>query len=141
MLFEKRSDLARIVSNNLLEDRHQDAGGVVADDRSLRYLSNIFGLGRGNREAAAVVYVKRDVDIGAAVANVDDVVVGEAQPELQLIDCDYLTVTRRRNGPPLRARPTPRRSRTDSPRFRFPIRSFVCESHPGNQARCYSVSD
>src|ERR1700737_2258939 len=95
MLFEKRSDLAHIVPDNLLEDRHQDTEGVVADDRALRYLSNIFGLGRGNREAAAVVYVKHDVDIRAAVANVEDAVVGEAQPELQLIDCDYLPVTRR----------------------------------------------
>ena len=95
MRFEKRPDLARIVPNNLLEDRHQYAEGVVADDRPLRYLSNILGLGRSNREATAMVYVKHDVDIRAAVANVDDVVVGQTQPELQLIDCDYLPVTRR----------------------------------------------
>src|SRR5260370_7508882 len=92
MLFEKSSDLARIVSNNLLEDRYQDAEGVVADDRPLRYLGNIFGLGRGNREAAAVIYVKYDVDIRAAVANVNNVVVGEVQPDLQLIHSDSLTV-------------------------------------------------
>src|SRR5260370_19211067 len=94
MLFEKRSDLARIVSNNLLEDRYQDAEGVVADDRPVRYLSNIFGLGRGNREAAAVIYVKHDVDIRAAVANVDDVVVGQAQPQLQISHCYHFAVTR-----------------------------------------------
>src|SRR5260370_21663894 len=95
MLFEKSSDLVGSVCKNLREDRYQDAEGVVADDRPLRYLGNIFGLGRGNREAAAVIYVKYDVDIRAAVANVNNVVVGEVQPELQLIDCDYLTVTRR----------------------------------------------
>ena len=33
MLLEKRSDLPRIVPDNLLEDRHQYAAGIVADDR------------------------------------------------------------------------------------------------------------
>src|SRR5207237_4221879 len=53
----------------------------------------IFGFGNRDGEAVAQVHVQHDVQIGAAVAGINDVIRADLEIALQLVECGDLAVT------------------------------------------------
>src|SRR5436305_10125365 len=59
--FEESSDLLRTPGEQLLTDRHQNTGSVIAEDCSFGEGSQVFVFGDSNRQAVKQVYVQHDV--------------------------------------------------------------------------------
>jgi hypothetical protein len=80
--------------HDALEDRDQDAEGVVAEHGALCDARDHLVLGHRDREPVAIVDVQHYVHIGTAVANVDRPVRRRLEAPFELFDHRHLAVPR-----------------------------------------------
>jgi len=76
---EVAADFGGVPLEYVFENGDEDAHGVVAEDGALGDAGNELGFADGDGAAVVLVDVHHDGEIGAAVAHVDDVVVGDAE--------------------------------------------------------------
>src|SRR5207237_10684298 len=80
-------------ADNLIEYGDQHGERDAAQDAAFGDLVYIFGFGNRDGEAVAQVHVQHDVQIGAAVAGINDVIRADLEIALQLVECGDLAVT------------------------------------------------
>src|SRR5437899_10271157 len=90
---EELADSGSLPAYNFLQDRHKYGVRIGAEHRSFCDLGDIFALRNCDGEAVAHIHVQHHVDIGTAVANIDDLVRADLQSGLQLIEYGDLPVT------------------------------------------------
>src|SRR5262245_5859708 len=96
MRFEQRADARRIgQADDLFEHGNQRTQRVFAEDRAFGDGRDIFVFRNGHGESVAAVDVQHDVNVGAAVAHVDDTVGTDLKSRLQFIERRDLAVARR----------------------------------------------
>jgi len=91
--FEELADSGTRPSGDFFEDRNQRSEGIIAQDSALGDLGYVFGFGDGDGEPVVAVDVEHDVNIGAAVADVDYVVEGHAEIFGELLEARDLAVS------------------------------------------------
>src|SRR4029077_4768089 len=79
--------------DHIFQDGCQHGQRIAAQDGSFRYLRNKLGLGNSDGEAVANVDVQHDVDIGAAVTHIDDVVRANLSFGLELVEHRHFAIT------------------------------------------------
>src|SRR5664280_2886716 len=93
--FEQIANRMRVPAHDLFQDGNKDGQGAVADHGTLGDGRKVLVLGNGNGETIAPIHVEHDVDVGAAVANIDDAVRSGPKFLEQLIDDGDLAVSSR----------------------------------------------
>src|SRR5581483_9723957 len=84
--FEEGADLRALPAGNVLQHRDEHRDGIAAEHGALRDLGYMTRLGNSDGEPIAEVDVQHDVNVGAAVADVHDVVGADLQLLLQVIE-------------------------------------------------------
>src|SRR5207248_5095498 len=79
--------------DDFFENWHQHAQGVVAQNRAFGDLGNVPGLGDSNRETVPMVHVQHDVDVRAAVADVNNPVRTDLKLRLEIVHEGDLSVS------------------------------------------------
>lgn len=91
---EEGADLRAVPADNFFEDGHEHGERVGAEHGARSDVADMLGLGDGDGEAVARVHVEHDVDVGSAVAGVDDVIRANLQLGLQLVEDGNFAVAR-----------------------------------------------
>src|SRR5579864_1882210 len=92
--FEQCANLYGIPTGNLLHDGNHHAQGIVAQDGALRDRGDVLVLGDSNGQSVEPVQVQHDVNIGAAVTDIDYAIVSQLQFLPQFLEHGDLAVTR-----------------------------------------------
>src|SRR5258707_3598887 len=91
--FEQGSDLPNTPTKKLIQNGHEDAECVVAQDGAFRDTSELLILGNGDGESVPVVDVQHDVHVGTAVTHVNHAVRSDTEAVPQVIEDRNLAVT------------------------------------------------
>src|SRR5258708_7059141 len=95
MRFEQGSDAERVCPpDDILQNWHEDAQGVIAQDRPLRDRGKELAFGDRNGVTLEPIHVQHRVDVGAPVTHVYDVVGTYVQCRLQVGQHGYLPIAR-----------------------------------------------
>src|ERR1035438_9390848 len=93
--FEQTANRMRVPAHYLFQDGNEDGQCAVADHGTLGNGRQVLVLGNGNGETIAPIHVQHDMDVGAAIAYIDDAVRPGPKFLEQLIDDDDLAVSSR----------------------------------------------
>ena len=94
MLLEEAANLKRIPTKNVLHDRNEDAERVLTKNGPFRYLGEIAILRHGDGKAVQSVDVQHHVNIGAPVADIDQMIVAYRGLPSEMIEDRDLAVSR-----------------------------------------------
>src|SRR5262245_54717714 len=96
MRLEQRADAYRVgQADDLFEHGNQWAQRVFAEDRAFGDGRDVFVFRNGHGEPVTAVDVQHDVNVGTAVAHVDDAVGTDLKSRLQFVERRDLAVARR----------------------------------------------
>src|SRR5450759_3434698 len=93
--FEQIANRMRVPAHHLLQDGNEDGQCAVADHGTLGDGRQVLVLGNGNGETIAPIHVQHDMDVGAAVAYIDDAIRPGPKVFEQLVDNRDLAVSGR----------------------------------------------
>src|SRR5664280_1017260 len=85
----------RVPAHYLFQDGNEDGQGAVADHGTLGDGRQVLVLGNGNGETIAPIHVQHNVDVGAAIAHIDDAIGPGPEIFEQLVDNGNLAVAGR----------------------------------------------
>src|SRR5262245_302414 len=94
MGLEKVANRGALPTDDSFQDRDQHGKRIAPQHAALGDLGNVFGFRDGDGEAVAQVDMQHDVQVGAAVTHVNNVVGTDLQLGLQLVERGHLAVPR-----------------------------------------------
>src|SRR5437773_4137099 len=90
--FEELTNANALPAGNILENWRQHSQRAGAKNSPLGDLRNVLGLGDRDRVSITHVRMQHDVYVGAAVADVNNVVGADLRAGLQLIENEYFSI-------------------------------------------------